>query len=576
MHIQHVNQLKQKLRGYSLDPFSKGNARHMTTGKELDPNMIEGLLNPPKLGNEKCKEFVQDRLVEGKVDFFQPIKRLMLSTGLKKVKKQPKAVSILKQDRQAFRTLLTKSINLETAFQHPLTEVPLSLATPGGELRQAPKHLLRNDIIEEANDITNVCPENARWLIDGIAAMRCVKARETYKEWLRALLKFSTPPLQSRPLSVEIINNTYRKDSVKSGTRQRRCEESSRIHIQGYDQKMLQGNAWNSVFNNIENKTELVELTANFFQTTEGRKSLSVPLIFTCGSQLPLSKESKTASNPPSQKRARYAAEFQVDNNEISEETREFDYIFLEIRQVTKVMMMILIDRTGCHDGRSPLSIPDVFSEIVGDCLDLASKLSATSSSEWSLSSISYEAITRLGQQAPEIVATGKFYSVTRLATTQIIYPRNAQTGSLCFHCNQPKKITDVSTLTIIPSESSCQEMLKTLAMGKYAAISCNFGAFNDKSLLAMINVHRLSDTATKVREEQRWLNSMLSKADFCLNVKNDLSSYKLLLEKTPDGQAVLDILANDIATLAGCQWINFSILIFLLASSYVGKVNLS
>eukprot|EP00794_Sanderia_malayensis_P001642 gene1642-1825_t len=273
MHIQHVNQLKQKLRGYSLDPFSKGNARHMTTGKELDPNMIEGLLNPPKLGNEKCKEFVQDRLVEGKVDFFQPIKRLMLSTGLKKVKKQPKAVSILKQDRQAFRTLLTKSINLETAFQHPLTEVPLSLATPGGELRQAPKHLLRNDIIEEANDITNVCPENARWLIDGIAAMRCVKARETYKEWLRALLKFSTPPLQSRPLSVEIINNTYRKDSVKSGTRQRRCEESSR-------------------------------------------------------SQLPLSKESKTASNPPSQKRARYAAEFQVDNNEISEETREFDYIF--------------------------------------------------------------------------------------------------------------------------------------------------------------------------------------------------------------------------------------------------------
>eukprot|EP00794_Sanderia_malayensis_P019707 gene19707-21653_t len=46
------------------------------------------------------------------------------------------------------------------------------------------------------------------------------------------------------------------------------------------------------------------------------------------GSQLPLSKESKTASNPPSQKRARYAAEFQVDNNEISEETRELDYIF--------------------------------------------------------------------------------------------------------------------------------------------------------------------------------------------------------------------------------------------------------
>ncbi len=44
--------------------------------------------------------------------------------------------------------------------------------------------------------------------------------------------------------------------------------------------------------------------------------------------QLPSSKESRTASNPPSQKRARYTAEVRVDNDEISEETRELEYIF--------------------------------------------------------------------------------------------------------------------------------------------------------------------------------------------------------------------------------------------------------
>ena len=38
---------------------------------------------------------------------------------------------------------------------------------------------------------------------------------------------------------------------------------SARTHIQGSDQKMLQGNA---VFNNIENKKELIELAANFFK----------------------------------------------------------------------------------------------------------------------------------------------------------------------------------------------------------------------------------------------------------------------------------------------------------------------
>ena len=167
----------------------------------------------------------------------------MLTTGLKKTKKQPKAVSILKQDRQASGTLLTKSINLEVAFQHPLTEIPLSIATPGGELRQAPKHVLRIHIIEEANGISNACPENARWLVDGMAAMRCVKARATYKEWLLAILKFSTPPIHSHPLPVKRINDTYRKDSVKYGTRQKRGEEFARTHIQEYDQKMLQGNA---------------------------------------------------------------------------------------------------------------------------------------------------------------------------------------------------------------------------------------------------------------------------------------------------------------------------------------------
>ena len=241
--------------------------------------MIKGLLNAPKQGNERYQEFVEGRLVKGKVNIYQPIKRLMLTTGLKKTKKQPKAVSILKQDRQASGTLLTKSINLEVAFQHPLTEIPLSIATPGGELRQAPKHVLRNHIIEEANAISNACPENARWLVDAMAAMRCVKARATYKEWLLAILKFSTPPIHSHPLPVKRINDTYRKDSVKNGTRQKRGEEFARTHIQEYDQKMLQGNAWNAVFNDIENKKELIELAAIFFSNFR-RKEINIGPVY--------------------------------------------------------------------------------------------------------------------------------------------------------------------------------------------------------------------------------------------------------------------------------------------------------
>ena len=57
MHIQHVSQLEQKLQGYGLDPFGQGEACHITTGKELDPKMIKGLLNAPKQGNRRYKEF---------------------------------------------------------------------------------------------------------------------------------------------------------------------------------------------------------------------------------------------------------------------------------------------------------------------------------------------------------------------------------------------------------------------------------------------------------------------------------------------------------------------------------------
>ena len=139
------------------------------------------------------------------------------------------------------------------------------------------------NIIEESDAVTNVCPANARWLVDGMAAMRSVKPRETYKEWFTALLRFSKPPVESCALSVEMINDTYRKESVKGGTRLNRGNVSKRTYIQGYDQQMLQGNTWNSFFHNIDNKRDLIKLASKFYQSPEGRQMLSLPLTFTDG-----------------------------------------------------------------------------------------------------------------------------------------------------------------------------------------------------------------------------------------------------------------------------------------------------
>ena len=46
--------------------------------------------------------FVNERLLKGKADVFDPIKKINLDIGLKKTKKIRKAVSVMEKDRQAF------------------------------------------------------------------------------------------------------------------------------------------------------------------------------------------------------------------------------------------------------------------------------------------------------------------------------------------------------------------------------------------------------------------------------------------------------------------------------------------
>jgi hypothetical protein len=256
LHVRHVSKLKQKLEDYQIDPFGSGAARHITNGKELDHQVVTDMLRAPDIGSEKYKQFVEDRLVKQTVDFFQPIKKLKLRTGLSKQAKQPRKVSVLKEDRQAFGDLLSKSIDIEEAMQYPLTSVPLAIATPEGTLRPASKHLLRNFIIEQSEAAAHECPQNARWLIDWMAAMRSIKPKLTYREWLINLLRLVTPRDDLIPIDLEIINDTYYQESVKSCTRSVRGEESRRVHVQGFDQEMLKGNEWLAFFHNIENKTD--------------------------------------------------------------------------------------------------------------------------------------------------------------------------------------------------------------------------------------------------------------------------------------------------------------------------------
>ena len=112
-------------------------------------------------------------------------------------------------------------------------------------------------------------------------AMRTLKAKETYKEWITSLLKFVTPLNDPKPLSIEIINDTYKADSIKSGTRYKRGETTKRIHIRSWDQKMVKGKDWQSFLNNIDNKNDLINITGSFLRHETGRQNVTGNGVFT-------------------------------------------------------------------------------------------------------------------------------------------------------------------------------------------------------------------------------------------------------------------------------------------------------
>ena len=97
---------------------------------------------------------------------------------------------MLKEDCQAFGLIVSKSISNAEAFSHCITSYPLSVATPDGELRQSDKASFRNYLKDVAGASSKLVPEKAAWFVDGLAAIRSLKAKDTFQEWIDTLLRF--------------------------------------------------------------------------------------------------------------------------------------------------------------------------------------------------------------------------------------------------------------------------------------------------------------------------------------------------------------------------------------------------
>eukprot|EP00794_Sanderia_malayensis_P019365 gene19365-21285_t len=113
---------------YNLVVTTHGNARDISTGKEIVAQVVQDIISARDVGNGHGEGFFVDGL---------------------------------KEDRQAFGMLLGNDIDLHKSFQFPIATYPLSIVTPGSYLRQGQKRVLRNYMIEESNPVTSHPPLNA-------------------------------------------------------------------------------------------------------------------------------------------------------------------------------------------------------------------------------------------------------------------------------------------------------------------------------------------------------------------------------------------------------------------------------
>ena len=98
-----------------------------------------------------------------------------------KVRRKPRVLTVLKKDCQAFGSIISKSISIS----HCITSIPLSVATPEGELRQSDKASFRNFLINESKCIGNIVPKTLLCIVDdGLSASRTLKPKETFEDCL--------------------------------------------------------------------------------------------------------------------------------------------------------------------------------------------------------------------------------------------------------------------------------------------------------------------------------------------------------------------------------------------------------
>lgn len=122
-----------------------------------------------------------------------------------------------------------------------------------------------------------------------------------------------------------------------------------------------------------------------------------------------------------------------------------------------------------------------------------------------------------------------------------INYPPIVAASGLPVIPRKPKTISDVSSLRGIPLQSTWEQMIDLLKGGNYRAVSCRAVTFTEQSARIILNVHKLGDIRSRVKEEEEWAKIGISFPNRTCSYSDDgVAKYATLIFDYPDGRSVL------------------------------------
>lgn len=254
---------------------SSGAIVSLSSGVNASEDVQKDLLRAETVGKEKSELFINDRIRNNDVDFYDviPKNQLKTFTTIKKTKVKIKGKDvIIKADRDFFARLTVlqekRDISTRDLLQYSLGPIAWSLAEEDGNIYKSDKSNLFNTLAEKIETLETIPKKSAR-IYDGMCIIQQLPSGlETFGELSKTVLNRIT---SNDSEHIYFVTDQYWKNSIKSCERNRRANRGT-IRITASRCNQTLPKQMKKYLGEGENKEELIDFLLNDWKTNKDYK----------------------------------------------------------------------------------------------------------------------------------------------------------------------------------------------------------------------------------------------------------------------------------------------------------------